>query len=157
MSPKILIMGSSRTQNQKPGVMPALFRFNSLRWQILREQLQITNPQAHSLRILVLTTTAGFISVNQPITYSPYVWTGSTWKKDRVKIHSSYQAVVRPRIDPQTKILVCAEALQQSIIVDCGLQQDVVSRGALLTMMGTTGQYMQQLRTWISERTTVNG
>lgn len=154
MSPKLLIMGASKQQNPKEGVMPALLRYNSLRWQALRDLfMQQGSPLTRSMRVLVLTPRWGFVSVSQPIEHDTYSWTGSTWRKDLPKIHASYNRVVRPRIDPGSNIFVSADAIHQTVMNACGLQQDVVSRGAsLIAPANTHGIAVQQLRDWILER-----
>lgn len=150
MTPKLLIMSSSKQQNPKEGVMPALLRFNSLRWQVLRGLLLKQGTPILGLRILVLTPSKGFISVSQPIEYDDYAWTGSTWRKDLPKIHESYNRVVRSRIDPGSNIFVSADAIHQAAMNACGLQQDVVLRGASLYAPALTNTLgVQRMREWI--------
>lgn len=152
MSPKILIMGASKQQNRDPRVMPPLLRYDSLRWQILRDLFLQAGTPLHGTRVLVLTPKWGFISVSQPIEYDEYVWSNSTWRKDLPKVHASYDRVLRPRIDPGSNIFVSADALHQTVMNACGLQQDVVSRGAsLIAPANTHGIAIQQLREWILE------
>jgi hypothetical protein len=149
MSSKILIMGSSKQQNTKEGVMPALLRFNSLRWQVLRGTLPTLTTRP---RILVLTPKYGFISVSQPVEFESYAWTGSTWRKDIPKIHASYDQVLRPRIDPGSNVFVSADAIQQMVMDACGLRQDIVSRGASMWAPVTThGTGIQQMCQWLLE------
>lgn len=152
MSPKILIMGSSKQQNPKDGLTPALLRYDALRWQALRDLLLRPETPVRGIRIVVLTPRHGIISVSQPVGYDTYCWTGSTWRKDLSKVHETYNRVLRPRIDPGSNIFVSADAIQQTVLNACGLQQDVVSRGASLLAPDTSCSIgVQRLREWILE------
>lgn len=156
MPSKLLIMGSSKQQAKKPGVMPALLRFNSLRWQILRDLLPRV-PKEVRPRILVLTPSYGFISLNQPIQPDENVWTGSTWRRDLPRINESYNRVLRPRIDPGTDIFISADAIHQLVMNTCGLQQDVVTRGASLYAPQTThGEGIAKMVDWLTDGEKLN-
>ena len=153
MATRILIMGASKQQNPKEGVMPAIFRFNSLRWQTLRQLLDGQIPTTRPLRVLAFTPTHGIIAVSQPISKEPNDWNGSTWRKDLPRIHGSYSRILRPMIDPGTEIFISANAIYQLVLNECGLQKDVVQRGASLYAPTTTSSIgVQKLRNWILEK-----
>lgn len=151
MASRLLIMGSSKTQNSKEGTMPAALRYNSLRWQVFRELLEV-HGSALRIRTLVISPEFGIISPSQPIPYSTKHWTGSTWRKDVPFIHEAYNRVLRSQIDPGTDIFVSADAIAQMVLNECGLQQDVVQRAASMVAPTTThGIGIQMMRRWMLE------
>jgi hypothetical protein len=151
MSKRILIMGASKSQDTDPKLMPALLRFQSQRWYVVQNAL----PQVKMMqRFLVIHPHYGIISGAQPIAYVPDAdkWgnTAKGWKKDIPRVHLQYNRLVKHLIDPGTDVFVSANATQKAMLIECGLQQDVVERGASLTMpTANTLEGVETLRKWL--------
>lgn len=149
MARRLLIMGASLQKDPSTKLMPALLRYRSARWDVLREELPILLNRP---RVIVLSPKYGFISLSQPIAFYTNEWHGAEWKKQLPQLQASYNATVRRLIDPGTDIFISANAPHLAVLNACGIQQDAVDRKASIQTPRMQHVVENQiLRAWLHE------